>query len=770
VPPTFWKSSVGYYFHQNRVLKMKQISRLSVVEFTPALLALWLTFIGFAPLIAAPPICPLTINSNVVQPSCFGENGSVALTTTGGTAPYTYQWSQGSRVSSVVLAVGVYFVTVTDANGCFDTARFEIRRATALQVRIIPTRIACGTNVTGAATANITGGTAPYTYRWSEGSTTPSVSSLSAGSYGLTITDASGCTAIATATIENPVLQYSSASIFERCDRLLANRQVRVSIYLHQSPQQFVDGISIQFPSVQGLNLVEVLRDTALDTIATSRRFDTYNGVSTIALYGSTTMRGRSIVRDTGRLVTLVFELDNTFALNVLHQLAFTIHESFEVSGGRYACSGSSRVRIEGNNLVDVFNVVGSNINDPNKWLIRSAVPMRVSTYNAVGAMLNTYLPNAFARFDMDKTGVVFMDCVRKISDTTIVINTINSADVNVAFELLSGRYPFKSDWRTYLSADTDGDRQIDAGDLTRINKRSVMLLRHLTAYNHEDWIAITDSMARIFERQQFSATNLPQISSNGLVRLELASRSLICQKDSLNLHWVLLGDVNNNWTTANDVQLRSNKTVQIDVCKSFQTPEGLAVPLSISNVATLKSFYFKMPSRARLVSAKSNLVSLKEDHNRYETTNLLSAYSEILTGEAIKDSTTVIYLVFAENDLKQADFAQFEAHINGELASLKINWQADCKASSKKFSVGLFPNPTASGYVSLNFELPTLNEVHVKLMDVNGRFILSKTLIPTSLKFTTDLDLSEKVASGVYFIDCQTNGERFRSKLVIAK
>src|SRR5262249_33627625 len=66
------------------------------------------------------------------------------------------------------------------------------------------TNILCNGASTGVTTAIVTGGTAPYTYNWSGGQTTSSVSSLSAGTYSITILDNGGCTATAGITLTQP--------------------------------------------------------------------------------------------------------------------------------------------------------------------------------------------------------------------------------------------------------------------------------------------------------------------------------------------------------------------------------------------------------------------------------------------------------------------------------------------------------------------------------------------------------------------------------------
>ena len=147
--------------------------------------------------------------SNVL---CNGGSGSAtANAATGGTSPYTYTWNDGSSQTALTatgLSAGSYTITVIDNNGCSTTASAIITQpASALGISIASvTNISCGIG-SGSATANAaTGGTAPYTYLWSDGSSQATVTAtgLSAGTYTIGVTDNNGCTATATATITQP--------------------------------------------------------------------------------------------------------------------------------------------------------------------------------------------------------------------------------------------------------------------------------------------------------------------------------------------------------------------------------------------------------------------------------------------------------------------------------------------------------------------------------------------------------------------------------------
>ena len=135
-----------------------------------------------------------------------GNNGTVDLTVTGGTAPYTYAWNNTAVTEDMTgLSAGTYEVTVTDANGCTATASVNVNEPALLEAAtIVDSNITCNSGSDGAATVNVTGGTSPYTYVWDNTATTASISGVTAGTYAVTVTDANGCTATASATITEP--------------------------------------------------------------------------------------------------------------------------------------------------------------------------------------------------------------------------------------------------------------------------------------------------------------------------------------------------------------------------------------------------------------------------------------------------------------------------------------------------------------------------------------------------------------------------------------
>jgi gliding motility-associated-like protein len=158
------------------------------------------------------PQAPLSLSTTQVNVLCFGNStGSVNLTATGGTAPYTFLWSNnGTAEDPTGMAAGWYGVTVTDANGCVDTTSVIITQPQAgLALTTTQVNVLCFGNSTGSINLTVTGGTAPYTYAWSNNTALEDPTGLAAGTYTVTVTDANGCTATTTVTITEPASAVS---------------------------------------------------------------------------------------------------------------------------------------------------------------------------------------------------------------------------------------------------------------------------------------------------------------------------------------------------------------------------------------------------------------------------------------------------------------------------------------------------------------------------------------------------------------------------------
>ncbi|GAB3165084.1 Ig-like domain-containing protein [Telluribacter humicola] len=180
------------------------------------------------------PAAALNLTRTATNSTCNGaDNGSIDLTVTGGTAPYTYKWSNGTTTQDLSnLDAGTYSVTVTDANGCTATTSITITEPAALTLTGVAANTSCNVPNQGSVNITVTGGTAPYTYAWTNGATTEDISGLAPGKYAVTITDNAGCTTVQTFIVENVCVgiakTISSAPVNNKNGSYTMTYQIRV--------------------------------------------------------------------------------------------------------------------------------------------------------------------------------------------------------------------------------------------------------------------------------------------------------------------------------------------------------------------------------------------------------------------------------------------------------------------------------------------------------------------------------------------------------------
>lgn len=163
--------------------------------------------------------CPAVLNTMITEPAAISPNATVTSETstganngtatanpTGGTGAYTYAWSNGGDTESISnLAPGVYTVSVTDANNCTATQSVTVNAFNCtLNTNISGANVSCFGGNNGQATIAVSGGLLPYTYLWSNGTTTNTATGLVAGAYTVVATDAAGCSATESILISEP--------------------------------------------------------------------------------------------------------------------------------------------------------------------------------------------------------------------------------------------------------------------------------------------------------------------------------------------------------------------------------------------------------------------------------------------------------------------------------------------------------------------------------------------------------------------------------------
>ncbi|ASS50631.1 MAG: hypothetical protein A3D31_13795 [Candidatus Fluviicola riflensis] len=146
----------------------------------------------------------LTI-SNQQNISCFGVNdGEATVSAAGGATPYTYLWAPSGETTATAtgLSAGLNTITVTDNAGCSVSEQVTLTGPTQMVITGTVTDEDCGA-LNGNIAASVSGGTGPYAYAWTgTAAVTATISNLDDGTYTLTATDANGCSASSTFTVD----------------------------------------------------------------------------------------------------------------------------------------------------------------------------------------------------------------------------------------------------------------------------------------------------------------------------------------------------------------------------------------------------------------------------------------------------------------------------------------------------------------------------------------------------------------------------------------
>lgn len=174
----------------------------------------------------------IQISGNTSDAHCFGEKGgSIITSTSGGISPYTYLWSYNGAVSKDLsnIAAGNYTVTVTDAVGCSVKKSFSIAQPNEIKITAKIAKPICVNDTTGSIDISVSGGFAPYSFKWNGVISTEDIYNKKAGMYKVEVTDSTGCSVEAVFIIQNPQdIKITSAIISPYC--LKSNGSISITV------------------------------------------------------------------------------------------------------------------------------------------------------------------------------------------------------------------------------------------------------------------------------------------------------------------------------------------------------------------------------------------------------------------------------------------------------------------------------------------------------------------------------------------------------------
>jgi len=257
--------------------------------------------------------------------SCEGNNdGAIQTNVQGGKAPYTYNWNNGSNSATLSnLSEGTYIVIVEDSNGCLSTDSITIDEPSALSYLYVVEDVTCYDEQDGKIELYPTGGVAPYTISWFDGSSLNYLNNLSNAYYSFTIRDANNCSTIDSIQVYEPTdLLITVDTIQPTCERI-NDGEIDAFIYGGTYPYSYtLNGSPVDLPldSVAVGNYVLTVEDSnsCTQTIAFnltplqpscfmipnmySPNYDGYNDVFTIS-HSSWSSYTMNIYNSIGQLV-----------------------------------------------------------------------------------------------------------------------------------------------------------------------------------------------------------------------------------------------------------------------------------------------------------------------------------------------------------------------------------------------------------------------------------------------------------------------------------
>jgi len=355
---------------------------------------------------------------------CYGDsNATVSIGATGGDAPYTYSLDDSNDTQETGsfsgLSSGEHFVVVRDTGICVDTVRFAVTQPDSLTADMTQVSQGCPGARDNQATVTATGGNGGFNFQWSDGQTTSTAVNLDSLNYGVTVTDARGCSASDTLTMEdlpsfNPNVIQSSPTCFGDSDGQLA--------------VNFVEGGLSQDP--------------------TDYRFQWSTGDTT-----------RVVENLTGGLS---YRITVTSQQNCVVEVERVLRQpsqiTFDLQTNDIICSADQ------SGSVSVVNVQGDNDNFSYQW--------SPNTRNQIGPKANNLSPGSYTVTVTDEegcfnTGSITLQAPDEINLDIVKTNNacFGSQEGRIRVSLSGGTAPYQLQWSNGATGSTL--EQLPAGDYT---------------------------------------------------------------------------------------------------------------------------------------------------------------------------------------------------------------------------------------------------------------------------------------------------------------
>jgi len=692
-------------------------------------------------------------------------DGSATANVTGATGTITYLWSNGSiNQTASNLVAGTYSVTVTN-NGCTAVATGVVSsnlNCSGYSVAITTTPSNAAGTSGGSATATPSGSVAPYSYIWSTGSTSNTITNLAAGTYTVTTTSSVGCVSINTAIVPTGSasnVQFTLGAVNGNPGDVL-NVPVIVNNFtnVEAMTMEFVlsTPLAVKFTGVTSGYAIPSNTSGDFAKVDDSRmRLVFASGSGTTLANGTTlfnlqvqligTAGQNSAMSITGGLVPLEIVVSGLTMTPI-------------VSGSTITINGFGSLTLSGN-FVREDNVIIPNVNTT----LTNAGP--ASTINS-GAN-NTFSFNVSTGSNPNvkpvKNGTTFAE----------VSAGINSMDLIAIQKHILGSVPLTSPYQR-IAADINGSNSITSVDLVAVKQ---LLLGQISIFPNSvpAW--------RFVDRSVTIPLTVNFVDPS-TIKESISYINMVSNINNANFIGVKVGDVNNSLspiTFTNDATDRGNGIYNLFTTdREFASNEDIYVNINSNDykdITALQGTFDYDVNKLELKDIKfGNVNGLnKESFNLQLTKNgKIPMVWFDPNGLSIENDENFVTLIFkSKNSGKLSEALDLNATVTNALATTIDNQSKDLKLNFNNGTVAEFvlnqnsPNPFENS-TRISFSLPTESDATLKLIDINGRVVkLIKGHYPKGYS-EININKSELPAGGVYYYQLESNGQSAQKKMIV--
>jgi hypothetical protein len=748
---------------------------------------------------------PISVTVNAIDAACTGNELSAVVS--GGTAPYSYSWSNGSTDAAIQnVAAGSYTVTVTDAVGCLQTASASL--ANNAPVSIVADGIVNATDNStpdGSVGILIQGGTAPFTYLWSTGATSEDLANVLPGTYTVTVSDAAGCSqtasftvgsnaAVCTYALNAPASISCAGGTYSVC--LDANAPVNAGIIGLDVTIRFPQGVVVPAAAITPGSVVLNSVGNDLSLVGSYVNTNTQGEVNLIVFYNSGNP-GVSQLSGAGNVLCVDF----TPGINALPgtPVPFDVEvvESY-ASNISFACAQPGASVVVANNSLDAAVIYRNDAARPLAYDATNPAAFNATTIDLLDAANQTVVastnPNLNGEFSLLVAQPSEVRITRDIDNSAcpVVLPVINGFDaylislIATADLVSQPNFPLQNGIPTpsaydLIAADVNGDGFVTAGDVTILQQRAV--LTRCNFPGDRDWVFVNDDLLALPAFQPssvypvgdgvgYSRFNVPAVPAQ--LGVEIASNGNGCTSVVSEVyHAIMIGDVDGNWTLADAQNLRTAADVRIllDAARAEETASGLRIPVQVESTDVVKSIDLTWQfaqNGAQVASVNTGVhtpadVQLTSSNSELHQAAFVSTMSK--NGfEVGQEELMWLTVSNATRATVQQALTRITGYVNGKKTPVAFK-TANSVNTSFSSAINVYPNP-ATDALTVETALTDGGSVSAELVDALGRTVVSERFVAVPGTNAFRLSLAGLVR-GVYTLKLVSGGQVAQLKVV---